>query len=280
MLADEHRARGMSAGVPGTKRAREGISALRHPRRRAAHRGTAAEGVEAARRSVCRRPRRGSHQRGFLDAESAIAPFATPRRLAVAITKVVAVASDTEVVDKLMPAKVALDASGQPSEALEETRGTRAPRPRHRSARRAGRDRPHLRRLRRQGRVRLSAQPRQGHRSHAASGGPRRNARAAADPEGDELCRRRRLRQRRRVRPPGAPAPRAARRRRRPVDALGLAAGRLTGGHRFLGRGAIEVATAEAYAPTLERRRQGHAGFADAARPSSPASSVTPTAPR
>lgn len=37
-----------------------------------------------------------------------------------------------------------------------------------------------------------------------------------------------------------------------PVRALGLRAGRTTQGHRFLSRGAIELATAEAYAPSLE----------------------------
>jgi len=37
-----------------------------------------------------------------------------------------------------------------------------------------------------------------------------------------------------------------------PVTALGLESGRTTDGHRFLGRRAIDVASAEAYAPTLE----------------------------
>jgi glycyl-tRNA synthetase beta chain len=37
-----------------------------------------------------------------------------------------------------------------------------------------------------------------------------------------------------------------------PVAALGLKAGRTTQGHRFLSRGAIDIATAESYAPTLE----------------------------
>ncbi|HEY8622421.1 MAG TPA: glycine--tRNA ligase subunit beta [Casimicrobiaceae bacterium] len=37
-----------------------------------------------------------------------------------------------------------------------------------------------------------------------------------------------------------------------PVSALGLEAGRITAGHRFLGRSEISVATAEAWEPTLE----------------------------
>ena len=61
----------------------------------------------------------GLKSRGYVDAGSAAIPFATPRRLAVAITHVRHVAPDAEVVDKLMPLKVARDATGQPSEALK-----------------------------------------------------------------------------------------------------------------------------------------------------------------
>ena len=58
--------------------------------------------------------------RAMLSADSTITPFATPRRLAVAITSVRSVAPDAEVVDKLMPAKVAFDANGQPTNALNK----------------------------------------------------------------------------------------------------------------------------------------------------------------
>jgi glycyl-tRNA synthetase beta chain len=61
----------------------------------------------------------GLKSRGYVDAGSTSTAFATPRRLAVAITQVRGVAPDAEVVDKLMPVKVARDASGQPSEALK-----------------------------------------------------------------------------------------------------------------------------------------------------------------
>ena len=57
-------------------------------------------------------------QRGFLVDASVVTPYATPRRLAVSISHVRDTAPDAEVVDKLMPAKVARDAEGQPSEAL------------------------------------------------------------------------------------------------------------------------------------------------------------------
>jgi glycyl-tRNA synthetase beta chain len=55
---------------------------------------------------------------GFLRADSAIVPFATPRRLAVAITNVLATSPDTPLTQKLMPASVALDTDGKPTVAL------------------------------------------------------------------------------------------------------------------------------------------------------------------
>jgi glycyl-tRNA synthetase beta chain len=60
----------------------------------------------------------GLRERGFLEASSRATAYATPRRLAVSITHVRPVAPDSEVRDKLMPAKVARDALGQPSEAF------------------------------------------------------------------------------------------------------------------------------------------------------------------
>ncbi len=47
------------------------------------------------------------------------------------------------------------------------------------------------------------------------------------------------------------------------VSALGLEAGRITGGHRFLARAKIEIATAEAYAPTLAAEGKVVASFAE-----------------
>jgi glycyl-tRNA synthetase beta chain len=46
-----------------------------------------------------------------------------------------------------------------------------------------------------------------------------------------------------------------------PVSALGLEAGRASAGHRFLSRGAIDLATADAYAPTLEAEGKVIPGF-------------------
>ena len=61
----------------------------------------------------------GLAERGFRAAASASAPYATPRRLAVAITHVLATSADQPVIRKLMPASVAYDAAGKPTVALQ-----------------------------------------------------------------------------------------------------------------------------------------------------------------
>src|SRR5438034_964031 len=61
----------------------------------------------------------GLRQRGLLTKESVARPYATPRRLAVLVDHVQSVAPDTEVVDRLMPAKIAWDAASQPTEAYK-----------------------------------------------------------------------------------------------------------------------------------------------------------------
>ncbi len=55
---------------------------------------------------------------GLASAGSAVTPFASPRRLAVRVSDVVAKAEDKPVSQKLMPASVGLDASGQATPAL------------------------------------------------------------------------------------------------------------------------------------------------------------------
>jgi glycyl-tRNA synthetase beta chain len=56
----------------------------------------------------------------FLTPASVVSHFATPRRLAVAITDVVGRSPDRTVREKIMPISVALDASGAPSVALRK----------------------------------------------------------------------------------------------------------------------------------------------------------------
>ena len=62
---------------------------------------------------------KGLASRGLASGKSAITGFATPRRLAVAIADVGEKGSDSKVEKKLMPAKVAFDASGAPSASLQ-----------------------------------------------------------------------------------------------------------------------------------------------------------------
>ncbi len=207
----------------------------------------------------------GLRARGFLAPESSIAPFATPRRLAVAITNVMAVAPDTEVVDKLMPVKVARDASGQPSEALKRKLAGLG-RPGLATATLDAQDGPdriyvgsdgkaeyvYLRSLARgQALVRglqealaetLENLPIPKVMSYARAGGYYNDVRFVRPA-------------RRLLALHGADVI--------PVTALGLAADRLTGGHRFLSRDGIEVATADAYEETLRAEGKVIAGFAE-----------------
>jgi glycyl-tRNA synthetase beta chain len=57
-------------------------------------------------------------QRQLTEEDAAFKWFATPRRLAVTVTRVRAQAPDREVLDKLMPLAVAFDAGGKPTPAL------------------------------------------------------------------------------------------------------------------------------------------------------------------
>jgi glycyl-tRNA synthetase beta chain len=57
---------------------------------------------------------------GFVAVDSAVAPYASPRRLAVHITNVAAQAADKTVSQKLMPVSVGLDTNGQPTPALRK----------------------------------------------------------------------------------------------------------------------------------------------------------------
>ena len=57
--------------------------------------------------------------RGFSSGNSVATPYATPRRLAVSITHVLATSPDEPFTQKLMPASVAFDAAGKPTVALQ-----------------------------------------------------------------------------------------------------------------------------------------------------------------
>jgi glycyl-tRNA synthetase beta chain len=63
---------------------------------------------------------KGLSSRGLPSGKSAATVYATPRRLAAAITDVSEKGSDSKVEKKLMPAKVAFDAAGNPSASLQK----------------------------------------------------------------------------------------------------------------------------------------------------------------
>ena len=142
------------------------------------------------------------------------------------------------------------------------------------------RRRSHLRRIRRQGRLRLPAQrsPRAQPLARGLQEALDEALAQAADPEGDELRGRRRLLQRRRS--SSAPrtgcsrctAPTSCRRRR-----SASTAGRITGGHRFLARGDIDDRHRRRLRADARSRRQGDRRRSPrAARRSSPACAAPP----
>ncbi len=61
----------------------------------------------------------GLADRGFRTATSTVTPYATPRRLGVTITHVLALSPDEPFTQKLMPKSVAFDAEGKPTVALQ-----------------------------------------------------------------------------------------------------------------------------------------------------------------
>ena len=177
--------------------------------------------------------------------------YATPRRLAVAITQVRTKASDTEAVDKLMPVKVAL-ADGTPTEALRRKLGAL-------------------------GRADLADHfgKGAGDALHVSSDGKadyvylRRRVQGATLAQAlqhalDAVLSRLPIPKLMRYAAPGRyyndvefvrPAHRLVALHGAdvvPVHALGLDADRVSSGHRFLARADLPIASAEAYAPTLE----------------------------
>ena len=221
----------------------------------------------------------GLRDRGFLTAASAATPYATPRRLAVSVTHVLPVAPDQEVTDKLMPARVARSPDGEPTEAFRKKL--------------AGLGRAHL--------ATATLDAADGpDRIYVASDGKadyvylKSLAKGQSLTQGlqsalDDAIARLPIPKVMTYPGPGAywNAEKFVRPAHRlvalhgadvvPVTALGLAAGRTSGGHRFLGRRDVEIETADAWAPTLEaegkvvpsfdtRRAAIEAGLAKAAQ--------------
>jgi glycyl-tRNA synthetase beta chain len=207
----------------------------------------------------------GLRARDFVASDAKVTAYATPRRLAVMVANVLAIAPDAEVIDKLMPAKVAFGPDGEPTEALKKklaslgrshlaTRASEAfDGPDHRYTASDGKaDYVYLRSL-----AKGQTLPRGLEESleEAIAKLPIPKVMSYAGPGSyfnDEKF----------VRPAhrllalhGADVV--------PVGALGLTAGRSTSGHRFLSREDIAVATADAYEETLRAEGKVVASFAE-----------------
>jgi glycyl-tRNA synthetase beta chain len=196
----------------------------------------------------------GLRSRDLLESGSTVKAFATPRRLAVRVDQVRLVAPDAEVLERLMPRSVAIDAKGQPSIALTK-------------------------KLAALGRAHLATAS-----LDAVDGADR--ILVQADAKGEYVCLRslakgqpleRGLQEALNEAVQKLPIPKVMRYAPAggyysdiafvrpahsllalhgehvvPVRVLGLDAGRLSAGHRFLSRGTLEIRAAGAWEPTLE----------------------------
>ena len=191
----------------------------------------------------------------FLAADSIVTTFATPRRLALAITGVRPVAPDKAFKEKLLPVSVAFDTEGKPTQALLGKL----------KARQLSHVDPQSLLREHDGKAEAL------YYADIAKGGPLASALQAALDEAIAKL----------------PIPKVmsyasagqyynnekfVRPAHRllalhgteivPVTALGLTAGRTTGGHRFLSHRAIDIGNADAYAPTLEAEGKVMPSFA------------------
>lgn len=181
----------------------------------------------------------------FLEAESRSTLYATPRRLAVSITRVRSTAPDQPFKERLLPVAVAFDAEGRPTAALlgklkakqlshldpatlMRAHDGKVEALYYAAVAKGG---PLISTLQSSVEEAIAKLPIPKVMSYAGPGGyynDRKFVRPAhrlVALHGEEVI---------------------------AIRALGLTAGRTTLGHRFLSRGEIEIANAEAYAPTLE----------------------------
>ncbi len=187
----------------------------------------------------------GLRSRDFVSVDSVTTGFATPRRLAVSITRVLAAAPDKPFKEKLLPVSLAFDARGEPTPALR--------------GRLKAKNLSHIdpATLTRESDGKAESL----YYAAIAKGGPLMNALQAAL---DDVLARLPIPKVMSYAAPGSyyndvrfvrPAHKLVALHGAevvPVRALDLPAGRTTGGHRFLSRGDIEIDSADAYAPTLE----------------------------
>jgi glycyl-tRNA synthetase beta chain len=196
----------------------------------------------------------GLAARGFVDADPPLTSFATPRRLAVCLPQVLARSPDKAQRVKLLPASVGFDAAGTPTPALLKKLAS------------LGLDAAAIPALERatEGKAETLFVNRTLPGEPLAAGLDAIVGEAIATLPIPKVMTYQRANGTtvRFVRPAhrllalhGADVV--------PITALGLAADRLTDGHRFLGRSAIAVATAGAYDETLRAEGKVIAGFAE-----------------
>jgi glycyl-tRNA synthetase beta chain len=198
--------------------------------------------------------------RGFLAADAVVTPFATPRRLSVAITRVAAAVTDPARVVPLLPVNVAFSADGKSTEALEKAIKAKAGFARFDLVPPERIERRHDGKMERvfylEPPVAVTLRSAlQGALDAAITTLPIPKVMSYASP-GHYYNNEKFVRPAHRLLAlHGADVV--------PLAALGLDAGRKTFGHRFLSRGEIGIASAEAYEETL--RAEGHvvASFAE-----------------
>ncbi len=200
----------------------------------------------------------GLKSRDFLEADAVATSYATPRRLAVTITRVRAVSPDKAIREKVLPVTVALDAEGKPSAPLAKKLAALAAT--------AGVDAITLEQLERA----QDGKAESFFFSYTAAGVALHTGLQAALEE--SVARLPIPKVMNYQRPDGADVQFV-----RPVHKLialhgaevvplailGLAAGRTTLGHRFLSQGEVAVPNAESYAALLEAQGKVVPGVAD-----------------
>jgi glycyl-tRNA synthetase beta chain len=187
----------------------------------------------------------GLRERDFLAADSAVTAYATPRRLAVSIANVLAMAPDKPFKEKLLPVSIAFDATGKPTAALlgklkakQLTHLDPATLPREQDGKtevlyytNIQKGGPLVNALQSALDDAIEKLPIAKVMSYANAGAYYNNqkfvrpAHGLVALHGDNVV---------------------------DVHALGLAAGRTTAGHRFLSRPDLNIGAADAYEPTLE----------------------------
>ena len=189
----------------------------------------------------------GLASRGFLDTDSVATSYATPRRLAVSISKVRAMSPDKSIREKVLPVSVALNAEGQPAApllkklaALAQTAGVGEIRPQDLERAQDGKAESFFYTYTARGSALQGGL--QAALEDAVGKLPIPKVMSYQRPDGSTV---------QFVRPAhklialhGADIV--------PIILLGLQAGRTTLGHRFLAAGELHIANADAYADVLE----------------------------